>query len=117
MDIFDRIQELIDENKITAYKLSQDTGISTGLISQWKKRSQNPSGSKLQAISEYFGVSVDYLLGNEKKPIPQEDELIKDEFIAFYGEVKQDLDDDDIADLKTFIRMKSEIKRKLTEKK
>lgn len=117
MDIFDRIQELIDENKITAYKLSQDTGISTGLISQWKKRSQNPSGSKLQAISEYFGVSVDYLLGNEKKPIPQEDEFIKDEFIAFYGEVKQDLDDDDIADLKTFIRMKSEIKRKLTEKK
>lgn len=110
-------EQLLQERGITQYRVSKDTRISQATLIDWKNGKSIPKYDKMQKLAAYFGVSVDYLLGNEKKPIPQEDELIKDEFIAFYGEVKQDLDDDDIADLKTFIRMKSEIKRKLTEKK
>lgn len=63
MDIYDRITLLLDDNSISAYKLAKETGLSTGLLSQWKSRKQNPSADKIAKIAEYFGVPVDYLLG------------------------------------------------------
>ena len=65
MDIYDRIEYLLNKHGISSYKLAKETGISTGLISQWKKRTQNPSQAKLLIIANYFGVSLDYLTGNE----------------------------------------------------
>ena len=41
---------------------------------------------------------------------------MKDELIAFYGEVKENLDQNDIDDLKTFMRMKAEIKKNREKK-
>ena len=68
--------------------LAKATGISTGLISQWKNRSQQPSAKKLQIIADYFGVSTDYLLGNEQKEkTPAEAGAAFDDFTyAMYGE-------------------------------
>ena len=51
------------EKGITAKKLSEDTGISQGNISDWKSGRSKPSGDKLIVIANYFNVSVDYLLG------------------------------------------------------
>lgn len=65
MDTFDRIFDLLKKNSMTQADLSRATGISTGLISQWKKRMQSPSVDKLKIIADYFGVSVDYLLSGE----------------------------------------------------
>ena len=69
MDIFDRIMSLLRKKGMTQADLSRATGISTGLISQWKKRMQSPSAEKLKLIADYFNVSTDYLLGNEKKSL------------------------------------------------
>lgn len=52
------------------------------------------------------------LLGTEKQPASgEEDGLPQDELIAFYGEVKEHLDQEDINDLKTFMRMRAEIRK------
>lgn len=67
MDTFDRITALLRQNNMTQADLSRATGISTGLISQWKKRMQSPSTEKLKLIADHFNVTVDYLLGNEQK--------------------------------------------------
>lgn len=67
MDTFDKISRLIEQNGITQADLARATGISTGLISQWKKRTQKPSAEKLALVADYFGVSVDYLMGVEKE--------------------------------------------------
>ncbi|MEG0485780.1 MAG: helix-turn-helix transcriptional regulator [Oscillospiraceae bacterium] len=96
-------------------ELAEYLEISPNVITNWKNGSNKSYRKHLKKLAEYFNVSIDYLLGNEKKPTVQDSE-IKDEFIAFYGEVKKDLDENDIADLKTFMRMKAEIKRK-SEKK
>ena len=58
MDTFDRIEQLLRERGMKQADLARATGISTGLISQWKNRSR-----KLQLIADYFGVTVDALLG------------------------------------------------------
>ena len=60
---------------------------------------------------------VDYLLGNadskEKQPDSQnENQAVKDELIAFYGDVKDDLTPDDIDDLMVAMRAKAERNKK-----
>lgn len=72
--------QLMESRKVTAYKLYKDTGIAQSVIGRWKSGKAAPSLDNLNALSGYFGVSVDYLLGNEKKPaISDDDELSEDE--------------------------------------
>lgn len=57
-------ESLCEEKGVTAYQVSKATGISTGSLSDWKHGRSNPKTIKLQKIADYFGVSIDYLLGN-----------------------------------------------------
>ena len=79
MDTFDRIELLMHQKGVTAYRVAKDTGLSTGLFSQWKKRMQRPSMDKLNKLADYFGVSVDYLSGNEQKKEPTHNVQVRDE--------------------------------------
>ena len=115
---YDLFCRLCQEKGVSPTRATIEIGLSRTIGTKWKKTGATPQGDTLQKIADYFGVSVDYLLGNEEKPAGQEaDELLKDELVAFYGEVKNDLDQDDIDDLKTFMRMKAEIKKNRREKK
>lgn len=64
-------------------------------------------------IAEYFGVTVAQLAGEE--PLPGQtqnlDELIRDEPIAAYENLKKYLTEDDKADIATLIRLRAEINR------
>ena len=77
--------ELLSQRGITAKKLSEDTGISTGNISDWKSGRAKPSSEKLSILADYFNVSTDYLLGNDtsKTKDPATDDEIK--FALFKG--------------------------------
>ena len=68
MDILPKTLLLIEQNNINASKLSKEIGISSGLISQWKKGLQKPSLDVVVKIADYFNISVDYLLGRTDKP-------------------------------------------------
>ncbi len=61
----DIVQELADARGIPIYQMLTDLGFGKGTFSTWKKRGTIPSGSVLQKIADYFGVSVEYLLGKE----------------------------------------------------
>jgi len=63
-NLFLRIKEL----KLTAKKVSEDTGISTGNISDWKSGRSMPSAIKLDILADYLDCSVDYLLGRTDNP-------------------------------------------------
>ena len=74
MVCLDNLFQRIKDCKITAKKLSEDTGISTGNISDWKNGRSMPSASKLDILADYLDCSVDYLLGR--------DEAISDNYIV-----------------------------------
>lgn len=65
--MYEIFEKLLEERGITAYKVAKATGISTGSLTDWKKGRSAPKADKLQKIADYFGVTVDYLLGNEPK--------------------------------------------------
>ena len=62
--LFIRIAEL----NLTAKKVSDATGISTGNLSDWKKGRCLPSAEKLEKLADYLDCSVDYLLGRTDNP-------------------------------------------------
>lgn len=57
------INKLLKDKGISAAKMMNELGFSSGLYSQWKSGKQKPSRDKLEKIANYFNVSVDYLLG------------------------------------------------------
>lgn len=59
---------LIAEKGLTAKKLSEETGISTGNISDWKSGRSFPTAAKLVTLADCLGCSVDYLLGRIDDP-------------------------------------------------
>jgi len=64
----DNLFRRIAAQGLTAKKLSEATGISTGNISDWKSGRSLPSAVKLDLIADYLDCSVDYLLGRTDKP-------------------------------------------------
>lgn len=58
----------IADRGINAKKVSYETGISTGNISDWKSGRSMPTASKLVILADYLDCSVDYLLGRTDNP-------------------------------------------------
>lgn len=59
---------ILSKRNISAYRLSQDTGITQGMISYWKSGERMPSAENLITLADYFDCSVDYLLGRTENP-------------------------------------------------
>ena len=60
--LFDRIAALCMEKHISISKLEQECGLGNATIRGWK--SSDPGASKLKAVADYLGVTVDFLLGS-----------------------------------------------------
>lgn len=58
-----RLADLIRENNIRLSRLSESTGITRATIASYTYGSRMPYVDKLVILSEYFGVSTEYLLG------------------------------------------------------
>ena len=65
MTVYERIESLRKERKISQGNLEKELGFSNGSISKWK--TSMPKPERLQKIADYFGVSVDYLMTGKEK--------------------------------------------------
>lgn len=97
------ISDLLKEQKKTQKDLTDFLGITKNAFTNWKNGDNTSYLKKLPEISDFFNVSVDYLLGKTNIPNSSElDEQLKDEQFALWGEVK-DLTDDEKQDVIDFI--------------
>lgn len=62
-DFKTRFEFLCNENGITYYKVSKDLHFDQSYITRWINKNYLPSLELLETISDYFKVSLDYLLG------------------------------------------------------
>ena len=65
MKFSERLKELRKWKNLSQMDLSKETGISQSAIAKWELDKTEPTASALLTLSEYFGESVDYLLGKE----------------------------------------------------
>ena len=68
---YDLFCRLCQEKGVSPTRAPIEIGLSRTIGTKWKKTGATPQGDTLQKIADYFGVSVDYLLGNEEKPAPE----------------------------------------------
>ena len=75
--LYKTIIDLCDKKGVSGIRMCLDLGLSKSTLSNMKSgRTAGLSASTAQKIASYLGVSVGYLLGEEQKEKPvQEDEL------------------------------------------
>lgn len=78
-------EKLLKINGVTSFQVAKATKITPSTFTEWKKGAYVPKDDKLRKIAEYFGVSVDYLMGIEKLVVDD----IDVEFIKIIKEAKQ----------------------------
>jgi len=91
---YDNFLSLCKSQNISPIEIRRALGISQSTMASWKSRGLTPKYETLSKISDYFGVSIDYLLGNteqkEKASIPKDErEITLDDFtFAMQNETK-----------------------------
>ncbi|MBS6186083.1 MAG: helix-turn-helix transcriptional regulator [Veillonella sp.] len=59
---YKKIEVLLTEKGVTAYRMCKDLGLHTSSVTAWRKGDYKPSITTLKKIADYFGVTVDYFL-------------------------------------------------------
>lgn len=99
-----RIKELRNERKVTQATLAKYLGVAQNTLSYWENETYDIDTASLRKVADYFGVTTDYILCRDSKPISQSstDKAVSEEDIIFalfdgdkeitpemYDEVKQ----------------------------
>ena len=103
-DLYPVIAALCARKGISVSRLCKLAGVSPGILSDLKNgRKKTVSVETASRLAEALGVSTDELTGAAP--------AAGDELIAFYGTVKEYLDENDRTELMAFMRMKAELKK------
>ena len=96
LNILNKIIQILKERKIKQVELTNYLGISKNIFTDWKSGRNTSYMKYLPKIAEFFGVSVDYILGKETPTVEN------DFTYALYDELAHDLSEEQIQQLKQF---------------
>ena len=71
-----RIKELREERGLQQKDLAVDLKVSQPTVSDWENNRKTPSAKSSRKLADYFGVSIDYLLGRDI-PIKEDSENLQ----------------------------------------
>ena len=66
--MYEKFLKLLENKGVSAYKVSQATGISQQTFTDWKHGRYEPKREKIQKLADYFGVDISYFYGEDDKP-------------------------------------------------
>ena len=95
--MYEIFEKLLKERGITAYRVAQETGVTTSTLTSWKQGKYVPKMDKLRKIADYLQVSVEYLMTGEESakdaasPLltPSEEHDIAKKMAVLIGELNQ----------------------------
>lgn len=70
----EKIYSLRKKKGLSQEELAFQLDVSRQAVSKWESGASVPESSKLIALSEYFNVSVDYLIKDKTEEIPENSE-------------------------------------------
>ena len=62
--LMENISELCKSRRITFAELERSTGLGNGTVRRWNE--MNPRVDKLKLVADFFGVTIDELLKDER---------------------------------------------------
>lgn len=85
---WDTFIELCNQKDVKPNPVARSLGIPSGSVTDWKN-GRTPRDTTLKKLADYFGVSVDYLLGKEEKEPPATiGEELEEDVIIFHRDGK-----------------------------
>lgn len=60
-----KFERLLEENKVTIYRVAKDTGIPPVTLYEWRSGRSTPKTATLKKLADYFGVSIEYFLEDD----------------------------------------------------
>lgn len=114
--LYTTIEKLCAEKGISVTQLCKESGASRASLTDLKKgRKQSLSTETLLKIASYFGVSVDYLLGNtdkkEKAPAEEGGGITDEELKFALFDAPEEITDDIMDEVKRFAKYVEEQRR------
>ena len=73
MDFSERLKTLRKQRDISQAKVAEAVGLSIMQCRRYEAGTSEPTLSKLTKLADFFGVSIDYLIGRVDAPLPLED--------------------------------------------
>lgn len=83
-----KIRELRNKKNISQFDLAKLLNTSQQTISYYEQGKRDPDTNTLLFLSDYFGVSIDYILGNNSQDITTEEIML--EYNSLSEESKRD---------------------------
>ncbi|MCT0449920.1 hypothetical protein [Lactococcus lactis] len=74
MSFYQRVQELAQKKGVSFKQIEKEMSYPTNTLYGYK--SKVPGGQRLVELSQYFGVSIDFLMGQKNEKIYTEEDLI-----------------------------------------
>lgn len=79
---YQNFEHLLKRNNTTVYRVAKATGISATTFTDWKNGRSVPKADKLKRIADYFGISLDELIGGVGT------DRIREKNIPIIGEIR-----------------------------
>lgn len=96
MTTFERIKKLAEKRGKNLKTVATDLGFSENALYKWKN--QSPTTDNLTKVADYFGVSLDYLVGRE---VEQQELDDRSELIAAH--IDDNVTDEEMEDIIKYI--------------
>lgn len=93
MNIGERIAQLRKSRSMSQFQLAKTLNIATSTLGMYETNKRKPNMEMLEKLADFFGVSVDFLLGRPEKDYLKTADLADDDTIFTYK--GQPLSDDD----------------------
>ncbi len=84
-----RLKQLRQKHKLTQSELADILGLKPTAVSNYESQRNEPSIEKLIALSKYFDVSCDYLLGISDAYLPVGGEVLDRDIVDFFSLYQQ----------------------------
>ena len=103
---FDIFDSLCSEKGKSQSAAAEEAGVSKNAIGRWRSGEVIPSKASIKKIADYFGVSVNHLLGveNKKNPATDEGNGISEKKAGLIKKVMQ-MSDDELEKLEMLLRI------------
>lgn len=73
----DKLRKLREAHHLSQQQLAEKLGMSPSGIGMWEQNRRQPDNEMAKKIAQLFGVSTDYLLGNDVNPNDKNKELLE----------------------------------------
>lgn len=103
MDFSVRLKQLRQKHRLTQSELADILDLKPTAISNYESKRNEPSFQKLIALSQYFDVSCDYLLGITDSYLPIGGEVLDKDIVDFFN-LYQQLSKESTVEIKEFAK-------------